>query len=84
MARRLGVFVSSDKHLDKIIALCRSAKNKDVEQVRADSRATIPAKRYGSVEEFANVAAFLVSDCAGYVSGTVTRVDGGFIRGVDG
>lgn len=58
--------------------------NKDVEQVRADSRATIPANRYGSVEEFANVAAFLVSDCAGYVTGTVTRVDGGFIRGVDG
>lgn len=58
--------------------------NKDVEQVRADSRATIPANRYGSVEEFANVAAFLVSDCAGYVTGTVTRVDGGYIRGVDG
>jgi len=58
--------------------------NKDVELVRADSRATIPANRYGSVEEFANVATFLVSDCAGYVTGTVTRVDGGFIRGVDG
>jgi 3-oxoacyl-[acyl-carrier protein] reductase len=58
--------------------------NKDVEQVRAESRATIPANRYGTVEEFANVAAFLVSDCAGYVTGTVTRVDGGFIRGVDG
>lgn len=58
--------------------------NKDVEQVRADSRATIPANRYGTVEEFANVSAFLVSDCAGYVTGTVTRVDGGFIRGVDG
>jgi len=31
MARRLGIFVSSDKHLDKIIALCRSARKKDVE-----------------------------------------------------
>lgn len=58
--------------------------NKDVEQVRAESRATIPANRYGTVQEFANVAAFLVSAPASYVTGTVTRVDGGFIRGVDG
>jgi hypothetical protein len=31
MAKSLGIFVSSDKHLDKIIALCRAAKNKDIE-----------------------------------------------------
>ena len=32
MARSLGVFVSSDKHLDKIIKLCRAAGEKgDVE-----------------------------------------------------
>lgn len=59
-------------------------QNKTVEQVRAESRATIPADRYGTVDEFAKVAAFLVSDCASYVTGTVTRVDGGYIRGVDG
>ncbi len=31
MAKKLGVFVSSDKHLDKIINLCQAAKKKDVE-----------------------------------------------------
>jgi hypothetical protein len=32
MARKLGVFVSSDKHLDKIIRLCEAAQKKgDVE-----------------------------------------------------
>ena len=31
MSRSLGVFVSSDKHLDKIIRLCEAAKKKDVE-----------------------------------------------------
>jgi hypothetical protein len=32
MAKSLGVFVSSDKHLDKIIKLCQAAKKKgDVE-----------------------------------------------------
>ena len=36
--------------------------------------------RYGSVDEFSKVAAFLVSDCAGYVTGGSIRVDGGYIR----
>ena len=31
MARHLGVFVSSDQHLDKLIRLCEAAKKKDVE-----------------------------------------------------
>ena len=70
--------------VDRIDVNESKTKNKDVELVREESRATIPANRYGTVEEFANVAAFLVSDGAGYVTGTVTRVDGGFIRGVDG
>ena len=28
MAKRLGVFVSSDKHLDKVISLCLAAREK--------------------------------------------------------
>jgi hypothetical protein len=31
MAKSLGIFVSSDKHLDKIIALCQAAKTKEIE-----------------------------------------------------
>ena len=31
MAKSLGIFVSSDKHLDKIIAICQAAKTKDIE-----------------------------------------------------
>jgi hypothetical protein len=30
MAKSLGVFVSSDNHLDKIIKLCKAAKKKEV------------------------------------------------------
>jgi hypothetical protein len=30
MKRSLGILVSSDQHLDKIVALCRSAQKKDV------------------------------------------------------
>jgi 3-oxoacyl-[acyl-carrier protein] reductase len=70
--------------VDAIDVNASKTQNKDIEQIRAESRATIPANRYGTVDEFAKVAAFLVSDCASYVTGTVTRVDGGFIKGVDG
>lgn len=37
----------------------------------------IPCKRFGSPEEVANIAAFLASDEASYVSGSVYAVDGG-------
>ncbi|MCP5371743.1 MAG: SDR family oxidoreductase [Hyphomicrobiales bacterium] len=57
-------------------------QGKTVDDVRAASRANIPAGRYGRVEEFAAVAAFLVSDPASYVTGTMVRCDGGLIRAV--
>lgn len=39
--------------------------------------ATIPCGRFGTPDEVANVAAFLASDEAAYVSGSVYAVDGG-------
>ena len=46
------------------------------------SLATIPAGRFGTPEEFAKVAVFLMSDHAGYVTGSMVRVDGGIIKGI--
>ena len=37
----------------------------------------IPLGRFGSVEEFANLAAFLVSDGSAYINGEVVTMDGG-------
>jgi 3-oxoacyl-[acyl-carrier protein] reductase len=50
--------------------------------VARESAATIPAGRYGTVEEFGAVAAFLASTGASYVTGSIIRVDGGAIRSV--
>jgi len=41
-----------------------------------------PQHRFGTVEELASLAAFLVSDGAGYINGEVIRMDGGeFLQG---
>jgi 3-oxoacyl-[acyl-carrier protein] reductase len=42
--------------------------------------ATIPIGRYGTVDEIAAAAAFVVSQQAGYMTGTMVRVDGGIVR----
>ena len=55
---------------------------RSVESVRAASIAAIPSARYGRIDEFAAVAAFLCSERASYVTGSQVRVDGGLIRSV--
>jgi 3-oxoacyl-[acyl-carrier protein] reductase len=39
----------------------------------------IPLRRFGSVEDVAEVAVFLASDAAGYINGQVIQVDGGLV-----
>ena len=44
--------------------------------------AEIPLGRVGTAEEFANVAVFLASERASYVTGVALQVDGGLVRGL--
>jgi len=43
----------------------------------AETGKNIPLGRMGTAEEFANVACFLASDAASYVTGTALNIDGG-------
>ncbi|MEJ3657493.1 SDR family oxidoreductase [Actinomycetes bacterium KLBMP 9759] len=51
----------------------------DIEDVRAQSQASIPIGRYGRPEEFGAAAVFLCGEPAGYITGIQLRVDGGAV-----
>jgi 3-oxoacyl-[acyl-carrier protein] reductase len=57
-------------------------EGRPVEQVVAESTASIPVGRYGRPDEYGSVVAFLASQQAAYVTGSVVRVDGGLIASV--
>lgn len=67
------------KHLDQINA---DKQGVDINTVELSMKETIPLKRYGTPEEFANVAAFLLSDANTYMTGSSFLVDGGMIKAI--
>ena len=68
---------------DRITFLDQAAADRqgiDIAEVVRRSQASIPVGRYGKPEEFAVMAAFLVSPLNGYVTGQAILVDGGLVR----
>jgi 3-oxoacyl-[acyl-carrier protein] reductase len=57
-------------------------EGRSVEEVAAESAATIPVGRYGKPEEYADVVVFLASTHAAYITGSVIRVDGGMTTSI--
>jgi 3-oxoacyl-[acyl-carrier protein] reductase len=51
-----------------------------IEQVEGAAREEVPAGRLGTVEEYGDLVAFLCSDRAAYITGTVIPTDGGLLR----
>lgn len=52
------------------------------EAVEATAREEVPARRLGTVEEYGDLVAFLCSERAAYITGTVIPIDGGLLRSV--
>lgn len=57
-------------------------EGRPVEEVSAESVASIPVGRYGKPEEYGDVVAFLASRRAAYITGSVIRIDGGLIASI--
>jgi NAD(P)-dependent dehydrogenase (short-subunit alcohol dehydrogenase family) len=65
-------FIYADQHVQ-----AAARQNLSVEDYLGPRARDIPLKRIGNPEEFANLACFLVSDAASYITGTAINVDGG-------
>ena len=56
------------------------AENISIEEAAERRAATIPARRYGTSEEFGAMCAFLCSQHAGYIVGQNVLLDGGGVN----
>lgn len=70
------------ERVENLLAYNMQANSTTREQEIARNTAAIPLGRMGEPEEFGRVAAFLVSEAASYVTGTMVQVDGGRYQGL--
>jgi len=57
-------------------------EGKPQDDIQAEEARSIPMGRYGTPEEFAALAAFLLSPLNGYMTGQTILADGGVVRGL--
>ena len=73
---------TSTERVNDLMLAAASRNNTSVEHEMAQRARQVPLGRMGTPQEFANVAAFLVSPAASYVNGVMMQVDGGYYRGM--
>lgn len=81
----VNIVVQGRIHTDRVDELDAAAAKrlgKSIDEVRAQSLATIPAGRYGKPEELADFVTFLASNRAAYTTGSLVRIDGGMIKSI--
>ncbi|QXE03277.1 SDR family oxidoreductase [Terribacillus sp. DMT04] len=72
-------------HTDRVDQLDQKSADqlgKRLAEIQQESQAAIPIGRYGKPEEFAKMAAFLVSSANTYVTGQAFVVDGGMVKAI--
>ena len=73
-------FTQTDR-VAQILEQQSAASGKSIDEIAAALAAQIPMQRIGQPEEIANLAVFLGSDAASYITGTEIHVDGGSVQG---
>ena len=51
-----------------------------ISKIEDTIKETIPMKRFGKPEEYANLVCFLASDKSDYITGTNIPIDGGYMK----
>ena len=70
---------------DRVAQLDQNTAEKEsltVEEVRERNIANIPLGRLGTIDDFGQAGAFLLSPAASYITGATLRVDGGAMRSI--
>ena len=75
---RVNGFIVGEVATDRLTQLEQAAE--DPQHERARQAAEIPLRRYGTPEEFARAAAFILSPAASYITGSMITIDGGVLR----
>lgn len=70
--------------IERVIKNNSSSKGISYEKAREQMEQNIPVRRMGTAEEFASLAAWLLSPHSGYVTGQTISHDGGAISGLFG
>ncbi len=70
---------------DRLLEVFRARAEREglrLEEAQALETAEVPLGRFGTPQEVADLIAFLVSDRASYLTGTLIPIDGGLYRGI--
>jgi len=70
------------QRVEELVQSLAKTRNSTPEEVAAGITASIPARRMGTVEEFAAVVTFIASKKGGYLNGIALQIDGGRSQGI--
>jgi 3-oxoacyl-[acyl-carrier protein] reductase len=70
------------ERLNSLIEHSAKAQNKSLHKVEEELLSKIPAGRFASPNEVADLVSYLVSENAGYITGSSIAFDGGLTKGV--
>jgi len=73
--------IATDR-VSQLDAIRAKRENSTTDAIAEKSRQGIPAGRYGHPQEYGAAAAFLASQQASYITGSIMRVDGGMIDAI--
>jgi NAD(P)-dependent dehydrogenase (short-subunit alcohol dehydrogenase family) len=65
------------ERLSQAVHFESTARGISEEEVLVQGQARVPLRRYAAPDEIANLALFLASDKAGYITGAIVPMDGG-------